>query len=158
MKKIIIAIVAIVAVVVLLCGGGAAYYFLFYLHDNSGKAVAHKEKPKPILFAELSNLVASVPKSSSDLSDQVYVQMSIQFATTDPKAVAAFSAMLPIIQAKMLTLLMQQKADQIMNPQNHDSLSKSLLSVVNEVLDKNSGFTPSNPFSAAYITNIVEQD
>ena len=156
MKKLIIAILAIV-IVILLCGGGAAYYFLFYHHSNGSKTV-HVEKPKPILFAELSNLVASVPKSSSDTSDQVYVQMSIQFATTDPKALVAFTTMLPIIQSKMLTLLMQQKADQLMNPQNHDSLSKSLLSVVNQVLDKNAGFTPADPFSAAYITNIVEQD
>lgn len=156
MKKIIIA-AASVAVVALLCGGGAAYYFLFMHHDKGTKTVKI-EKPKPILFAELSNLVVSVPKSASDSSDQVYVQMSVQFATTNPQAPVAFSTMLPIIQAKMLTLLMQQKADQLMNPQNHVALSKSLLSIVNQVLDESAGFTPSNPFSAAYITNIVEQD
>lgn len=155
MKKILI---AVIAVIVLLCGGGgAAYYFLVYNHKDGGKTVKI-EKPKPILFAEISNLVVSVPKSATDLSDQVYVQMSIQFATTDKKAPASFTTMLPIIQSKMLTLLMQQNADQLMNPKNHNALSKNLLSVVNQVLDKSAGFTPQNPFSAAYITNIVEQD
>lgn len=156
MKKMMIAVAA-VFLVVLLCGGGAAYYFIFYQHKSTNHFTKH-EKPKPILFAELTNFVVSVPKSESDLSDQVYVQMSIQFATTDPKALASFSAVLPIVQSRLLTMLMQQKADQIMNPKNHDALTKSLLSVVNQVLDKNAGFTPADPFSAAYITNIVEQD
>lgn len=168
MKKIIIALVAIL--VLAGAGGGGAYFYLFKMkhHEQPAKALP----PKPIIFAQISNLVVSVPAAaatggSSDGSDssggssssnQAFIEISIQFATTDPKAVDGFNALLPIIQAEIVTTLMKQTATQLMDPNTHAKLSVAFLAIANGVLNKNQNFTPPNPFTAAYITNIVQQD
>lgn len=152
MKKLIIAV--IVAIVLLFCAGGAAFYFMVYNHNHN----KHTEKTQPILFAQITNLVVSVPQSSENQSNQVYIELSVQFACTNPKAIASFNNLLPIIQAKMVSMLMQKQAVQLMDPKTHQDLSKNLLFIANNVLENEGGFSPVAPFSAAYITNIVEQD
>lgn len=169
MKKIIIALITLL--VLLGAGGGGAYFYLFKMkHPAKHAAVA---PPKPIIFAQIDNLVVSVPTSapsaaggaasSSDSTDsdsspsQAFIQMSVQFATTDPKAVDGFNALLPIIQSEIVNTLMKQTASQLMDPNTHAKLSQTLLGIANGVLNKNQGFTPANPFTAAYITNIVQQ-
>lgn len=152
MKKIIFVLIA--AFVLLCCVGGAGFYFKIYSHTGS----KHTEKLKPILFAQIKNLVVSVPQNSESPSNQVYVELSVQFATTDQKAISSFNNLLPIIQAKIISMLMEKQAVQLMDPKTHQDLSKNLLFIANEVLEKNDGFSMGGPFSAAYITNIVEQD
>lgn len=152
MKKIIL--IAGVAVV-LLGGGGAAYVLLGHSHSA---AAAHKPPPpKPILFADLSDLVITVPADTGD-STAAYIQISLQFATTEPGAVTAFANLQPIVKAQIITLLMGKTAKALMDPATHDALSKSCLAIANTVLDKSAGFTPKSPFSAVYITNLVEQN
>ena len=152
-KKIII--IAAAAALVLLGGGGGGVAYLYMKHH----AGPHKPPPpKPILFANLDGLVVSVPSDSSDQANQAYVQISVEFASTDAKALASFSALQPIIKAETISLLMLQNAKQLMNPSTHPALVKSCLSIANQVLDKSAAFTPPDPFTAAYITNIVEQD
>lgn len=171
MKKIIIALVALL---VLLGAGGGGAYFYFVKMKHPEKKVAVVVPPKPIIFAQMNNLVVSVPttaptaansaSNSSDSTDaggssnQAFIQLSIQFATTDPKAIDGFNALLPIIQAEIVNLLMKQTATQLMDPNTHNKLSLSLLAIANGVLNKNQSFNPPNPFTAAYITNIVQQD
>lgn len=168
MKKIIIAAVA--AIILIGAAGGGAYFYFFKLkHHGDGKTAAvSAQPPKPLLFAQLTNLVVSVPQTASapgagDASEasppnQVFIQLSVQFATTDPKAVASFNALLPIIQADMVSLLMKHTATDLMNPDTHRQLSADFLAIANGVLAQNQYFKPQNPFKAAYITSIVQQD
>lgn len=155
MKKIIIAVV--VVLILLVIGGGGAYYYFFKMKHHGEKTVSIPA-PKPIIFAQISNLVVSVPTKADDTTDQVFIELSVQFATTDAKAVDSFNALLPIIQAEIVNLLMKQTAVQLMDPNTHAQLSNELLAIVNGVLAKNQYFKPANPFTAAYITNIVQQD
>lgn len=155
MKKIIIALVAVL--ILLILGGGGAYYYFFKMRHNTEKTVS-LPPPKPIMFAQIGNLVVSVPTSANDTSDQVFIELSVQFATTDTKAIASFNDLLPIIQAEMVNLLMKQTAVQLMNPNTHAQLSTEFLTIVNGVLSKAQDFHPVNPFTAAYITNIVQQN
>ncbi|MDE2458769.1 MAG: flagellar basal body-associated FliL family protein [Rhodospirillales bacterium] len=152
MKKIII---AGVAVLVLLGGAGGTFAYL-HLHHHAGPP--KPPPPKPILFAELDSLVVSVPADSSGQSGQAYVQFSVEFASTNPAALTSFDALLPIIKAKTIDLLMTQNAKQLMDPSTHAALAKNCLAIANQVLGVSAAFTPPNPFTAAYITNIVEQD
>ena len=82
----------------------------------------------------------------------------MQFATTDPKAIDGFNALEPIIQANIVNLLMKQTAAQLMNPDAHNQLSLDLLGIANKVLVQNQSLKTQTPFTAAYITNIVQQD
>ena len=152
MKKIII---IAVAALVPLGGAGGAFAYL-HMHHHAGPP--KPPPPMPLLFAELDGLVVSVPADSSGQSGQAYVQFSVEFASTNPAALASFSALLPIIKAKTIDLLMKQNAKQLMDPSTHNALAKNCLAIANQVLGTSAAFTPPNPFTAAYITNIVEQD
>ncbi len=153
MKKIILAAIAGLA----LLGGGAGGT-LAYLQMKHHAGPPKPPPPKPIYFAELDDLVVSVPADSGGQSGQSYVQFSVQFASTDQQAVAIFTALQPIAKAETIDLLMSETARQLMDPATHAALAKNCLAIANQVLDKNAAYTPPNPFTAAYITNIVEQD
>lgn len=157
MKKIFIAIIALV--VLLGAAGGGAYVYFFKMHHAKEPKTASLPPPKPLLFAQIDNLVVSVPTGGGDSSGgQVFVQLSVQFATTDSKAIDSFNALQPIVQSEIVNLLMKQTATQLMNPDTHNQLSLELLAIANSVLEQNQYFKPANPFTAAYITNIVQQD
>lgn len=154
MKKLILISVALL---VLLggAGGAAAYFFLFH---HAPKAAAKLPPPKPIFFAQLNNLVVTVPADSTGQSGQAYIQFSVQFSSTDQKAVAMFDALQPIVESETIALLMSKNAKQLMDPSTHAALAGNCLGIANKVLNKSAGFTPPDPFTAAYITNIVQQD
>lgn len=162
MKKVIILVFSLVF---LLAAGGAGYFYFFKM-KHSGKNT-EAIVIKPILFAQISNLVVSVQQGENNSansdgngnsSNQVFVEISVQFSTNNPKAVYSFNALLPIIQSQIVDLLMKKTAEQIMDPNTHDKLCTSLLAIANGVLNKNQDFNPSSPFLQAYITNIVQQD
>lgn len=153
MKKIILASVG----ALVLLGGGIGGT-VAYLHLNHHAGPPKPLPPKPIYFAELDDLVVSVPADSSGDSGQAYVQFSVQFASTDKNAVSTFAALQPIAKAETINLLMSQTAKQLMDTSTHAKLVANCLAIANEVLNKNADYTPPNPFTAAYITNLVEQD
>jgi flagellar basal body-associated protein FliL len=153
MKKIILASVG----VLVLLGGGAGGT-VAYLQMKHHAGPPKPPLPKAILFAQLDNLVISVPADSSGDSGQAYIQFAVEFASTDPKAVASFNALQPIIKSETLNLLLTENAKQLMDPSTHAALAKNCLAIANQVLNKSAAYTPPNPFTAAYITNIVEQD
>ena len=153
MKKIII---GAVAALVLLGGGGGGAVAYLHMHRHAGPP--KPPPPKPLLFAVLDNLVVSVPADSTGQSGQAYVQFAVEFASTNPNALTSFNALQPIIKAKTIDLLLTQNARQLMNPSTHPALAKNCLAIANQVLSQSAAFTPANPFTAAYITNIVEQD
>lgn len=161
MKKIIIILFALIV----LLAAGAGGYFYFYKIKHQGKNT-EAIVIKPILFAQINNLVVSVQQGQSDnenssgensSSSQVFIEISVQFSTNDPKAIDNFNAVLPIIQSKIVNLLMGETSEQIMNPNAQDSLSASLLAIANGVLNESQDFKPRSPFLHAYITNIVQQ-
>ncbi len=153
-KKILI--IAAAAVIVLGAGAGGTFMLLSPHHAGPPKP-APPPPPKPIYFAELADLVVSVPSDSTD-STPSYIQITLQFASFDPNAVTTFTNLLPIIRAQIITLLMGGTAKSLMNTSTHDALCKSSLAIANQVLDKSANYTPPNPFNAVYITNLVEQN
>lgn len=153
MKKIVL----MAAGAAILLGGfiGGTFYFLSVQHLSTGKEAA--PPPKPIYFAQLGDLVVTVPADVDD-STTAYVQITLQFASFDANAVTGFNNLQPIIKSEIITLLMQKTAKSLMDPTTHDALLKTCLGIANQVLDKSANYTPPNPFTAAYITNIVEQN
>jgi flagellar FliL protein len=158
MKKIIL---IAVAAVVLLGGGGAGVFVYLSMQQKPSTAAAAKPAkpvpPKPIFFAQLGDIVVTVPADSSDPTAS-FVQITLQLGSFDPNAVADFDNLQPIIKAQVITLLMSQTAKQLMDTSTHPALTKSVLDIANHVLDTSANYTPPNPFTAAYITNLVEQN
>ncbi|GLR67538.1 hypothetical protein GCM10010909_22190 [Acidocella aquatica] len=145
-----------IALAVIGGGGGGA---VVYLH-HGGKTAAAKPvvvPPKPILFAELDNVVVSIPADVGDPATS-YVQFGIQFATTNPDAVTQFGALQPIIKADIINLMMNETQKTLQDPATRARLAKNCLGISNSVLSGSANFTPANPFSAAYITNLVVQE
>lgn len=153
MKKIIL----IAAAIVLLGGGSGGA--LFYLSLHRAAAMAHKPPPppKPIYFAQLADLVVTVPADTNDPTSS-YVQITLQFSSLDPNAVTAFGNLQPIIKAQVIALLMSETAKSLMDPATHNDLTRTCLGIANQVLNKSANYTPPSPFTAAYITNLVEQN
>ena len=145
-----------IALVVVGGGVGGAVVFL----HHGGKAAAAKPvavPPKPILFAELDNVVVSIPADAGEPATS-YVQFGIQFATTNADAVTQFGALQPIIKADIINLMMNETQKTLQDPATRAALAKNCLGISNGVLAASANFTPPNPFSAAYITNLVVQD
>ena len=152
MKKILL--FAGIGVVVLgAAGGGFAYFTL--LHHKPAKAVA--AAPKPILFATLPDIVVSIPDNTGD-PPSAFVQFAVEFSTTDPKAVAAFGGVAPIIKSQIINLLMNETGAALQSPANRATLTKNCLNVADDVVAHSAGYIAPNPFTAAYITNLVVQD
>jgi flagellar basal body-associated protein FliL len=146
-----------IGAVVLLAGGGGTFAFLEMGHKSAGPAKPVAVPPKPIVFAALPDLVVSIPDDTGDPPSS-YVQLTLQFATTDPNAVTAFTNLQPIIKAQIISLLMNETGKTLADPAGRDTLTKNCLAISNTVLTKSAGYTPANPFSAAYITNLVVQN
>lgn len=155
MKKIIL--IAVGAVVLLAGGIGGTVAFLTMGHHNNAATPAAPPPPKPIYFAQLDDIVVSVPADTND-STGSYIQITLQFSTFDQKAVTTFTNLQPIVKAQIINMLMAQTAKSLITPSTHDALSKHCLDIANKVLNANANYTPPNPFTAAYITNLVEQN
>jgi flagellar basal body-associated protein FliL len=157
MKKIIL--IAAGAVVLLAGGIGGTVAFLTMGHHGSSSAAkpALPPPPKPIYFAQLADVVVSVPADTSDPTSS-YIQITLQFSTFDQNAVTSFTTLQPIIKAQVINLLMTKTAKSLIAPAEHDALSKNCLDIANKVLNTDANYTPPNPFTAAYITNLVEQN
>jgi flagellar FliL protein len=154
MKKIII--IALAALLILGGGGAAAYMFL--LAPKSKTAATHKPPPpKPLLFAEMPDLVASIPPDTGEPVSS-YIQISIQFATTDPAATLAFTGIAPIIKSDIIALLLAQTGKTVSDPVARAALVAASLQAVNTALTQSAGYTGHPGFTAAYITNLVVQN
>jgi len=151
MKKIIL--IAVAAVVLLGGGIGGVFAYLSLHHPKS----AAKILPKPIYFAQLGDIVVTVPADANDPTS-TYVQITLQFSSFDTNALTSFDNLQPIIKSQVIALLMAMSAKELMDPASHDAISKSCLTIANQVLNKAAAYTPPNPFTAAYITNLVEQN
>ena|SRR5271157_2431364 len=155
MKKVIL--ICIGAVALLGAGVGGTFAFLGMSHHNASATKSKMPAPKPIYFAQLADVIVSVPADSNGPADS-YIDITLQFSTFDQNAVTTFTNLQPIIKAQVINLMMSQTSKSITDPTTHDSLSKQCLAIANQVLNTSANYTPPNPFTAAYITNLVEQD
>ena len=160
MNKFVTAGLIVLAIVI---GGGAMFGVMhFFLQPGSAAhthdtAKADNAHPKPLLFADLSDIVVSIPPQSGAPATS-YVQIAMQFSTHDEKAVESFAALQPIIKSQVIDLLMSETSATLQNPATRNELIKNCLNVANTVLVQNPGNGTGKPFEAAYITNLVVQD
>jgi flagellar basal body-associated protein FliL len=154
-------VMAIAGVVIVSIGAGVggtlAGMHLWAQHSKAAAAAPRPLVPKPIYFADLSDVVVSLPPEA-DQPATSYVSFGIEFATTDQKAVAAFGNYQPIIKAGIISLLMAETGDALQQPQVRATLIQNCLAVANEVLKANDAAGQTPPFGNAYITDLVIQD
>jgi flagellar basal body-associated protein FliL len=161
MNKLVMAGVIVLALV---AGGGAVFGVMHFLqmgnanHAHSGAAKTNDSAhPKPILFADLSDIVVSIPPQAGAPATS-YVQIGMQFSTHDEQAVESFTALQPIIKSQVINLLMSETSAALQNPTTRNQLIQDCLNAANSVLAQNSGNSGGKPFDAVYITNLVVQD
>ena len=138
-------------------GGTLAAMDLWANHGKAAAAAPPPLVPKPLFFADLSDVVVSLPPEANEPATS-YVSFGIEFATTDDKAVAAFGTYQPIIKAGIISLLMAETGDALQQPQVRAELIQNCLAVANGVLKSNEAAGKIPPFGNAYITNLVIQD
>lgn len=145
-------------VAVALCIGAAGAFFgAQFLANLRGSAQAATiQKPRPTYFAQLNDIIVSVPPAPGQPATS-YVDFGIQFATHDPNAVTAFTSLQPIVQSKILSVLMAQTGQSLQDQSTRAEIALQCLDIANAVVEKNANFT-TNPFADGYITNLVVQD
>lgn len=157
MKKIIL---IAIPVILLLAGGGVFAALTLTPHKHAAiqnTAPAKPAPPKPLYFAAIDDIVVSIPDDAGNPPSD-FLQFGMQFSTYDPNAVTAFTQLQPIIKSGLIGLLLNQTGKSLEDPASRDTLSQKGLALVNAVLTRNAGYTPANPFIAAYITNLVVQN
>ena len=136
-------------------GGGYAYYTMAYHPGTPAKPVVAPQKP--LVFAAIPDIVVSVAADASDPTTS-FVQLTLQFATTDPDAVTAFTAVQPIIKSQIISLLMSETVKTLGDPATRATLVQNCLKISNNAVNTSGNFTPKAPFTAAYITSFVVQN
>lgn len=157
MKKIIVIGGAVAALLVAGIGGTVGVMEFMPHHPAANAAPAPPPPPKPIVFAQLAGIIINAPADTSDPTSAM-VQLDLQFATLDPNALTAFTALEPIIKSEIITLLMSQTVKSLQDPNARNALTQNCVNIVNGVLTHSANYTPANPFTAAYITNLVVQN
>jgi flagellar basal body-associated protein FliL len=157
LKALLIVLVALFAVIASVGGTLGAMQYLHHPDSVTPSADSVKPPTKPIYFATLSDITVSIPPQS-DTAATSYVEFSVQLSTYDQSALVYFEEMEPIIKSAVIALLMNETSQSLQDPQTRVDLSKGCLHIANDVLARNASYTPANPFTAAYITNLVVQD
>jgi flagellar basal body-associated protein FliL len=139
--------------------GGTMGVQQWLAHASGATATAASAKPappKPIYFADLSDVVVSLPPQAGEPATS-FVQFDMQFSTYDQSALASFSTVQPIVKAQIINLLMGETGDALQDPNVRTTLIQNCLDAANNILKKNTGAATA-PFNAAYITSLVVQD
>jgi flagellar basal body-associated protein FliL len=141
------------------CVGATIGIMKFVYPAAIGEAAATPVKvaAKPLFFASIDDVTVSVPPDSGDPATS-YVEFGMQFATHDQHALETFSRLQPIIKADIINILMSETTQSLQDANARAALIQSCLKVANDVLSKEASYTPANPFTAGYITNLVVQD
>jgi flagellar basal body-associated protein FliL len=114
-------------------------------------------KAQPIFFSDQPGIVVSVPPAPG-APPTSYVDIDMQFATYDAKALNDFTTLTPIIKAEIISLLMNQTSGTLQDAAVRAQVIASCLQIANNVLKQNGMANATPPFTAAYITNLVIQD
>lgn len=149
-------------IIALALGIGGTYGFMTTMNmtsHRSQEAAAAPPKlspPAPVYFAEVPDIVVSIPDAAGDPPSS-FVQFGIQFQTTDMVAVNDFNTLEPIIKSQIMDLLMQETGTTLQSAATRTDLTTKSLAVVNTALQTRN-YVQKPPFSAAYITSLVVQD
>jgi flagellar basal body-associated protein FliL len=157
MSKKLVFIAGGVVLLLALAGGGTFAFLTMSAKPADKSAVAKPVAPKPIFFAALNDLVVSIPENAGDPPTS-YAQLAIQFSTFDANAVTSFTALEPIIKSQIINVMLNQTGKSLTDPAARATLLKNCLDISNAALDKDANYTPPDPFTAAYITNLVVQN
>ena len=84
MKKVMLN--GIIAITLLGAGIGGTFAFLGMNHHDGSAPTATVPAPKPIYFAQLADVVVSVPADSNNPAN-TYIDITLQFSTFDQNAV-----------------------------------------------------------------------
>lgn len=146
-----------IAVVALGVGMGGAVGAMRFVGGTvaSAHAATPTKKASPIFFAPLDDITVSIPAAAGEPADS-YVDVGIQFATHDQKAVDAFTALEPIVKANVLALLMAQSTAGLQSEPSRSAIISQCLEIANNVVEKNANYQ-SAPFIGGYITNLMVQ-
>jgi flagellar basal body-associated protein FliL len=157
LKTLLVILLVFVAMAMSVGGTLGAMQYLHHAGNVTSSTEVMKPKPKAVYFATLSDITVSIPPESGTAATS-YVEFSVQLSTNDQSALVTFEELQPIIKSSVITLLMNETSQTLQDPQTRVDLAKGCLHIANDVLDRNASFTPSKPFTAAYITNLVVQD
>lgn len=159
--------IVVTALIALLVGAGGAFGVMKFMGGSAshGPAVASaapkvdvkKKEEKKLLFATLADVTVSVPPQPGAAATS-YVNFSVKFSTDQQNALLVFEELQPIIKSAIITRLMNETTQSLQDQRSRVDLTRSCLTIVNTVMSRDGSFTPANPFSAAYITNLVTQD
>jgi flagellar basal body-associated protein FliL len=157
-KILLIVLIAILAIAATIGGTLGVTEYLHHASPTVASGVAPKPPPpKPVYFATLTDVTVSIPPETGAPATS-YLEFSVQFSSNDQNSLVTFEELQPIIKAAVITLLMNETSQSLQDPQTRVDLTKGCLHIANEVLDRNASYNPPNPFSSAYITNLVVQD
>lgn len=139
--------------------GGTFTAMKLFSHGKTATAIPVKAVvvPKPIFFAQISDVVVSIPDDTG-APPSAFVQFAVQFASYDQNALTSFDQLQPIIKADIINLLMNETGKSLADPAARAELQNGCLGIANTVLNHSANYTPPSPFTAAYITNLVVQD
>jgi flagellar basal body-associated protein FliL len=157
MKTVLLVLLVLFAVAASI---GGTFGAMEYMHHMGPTMAANDPPPKPpklLYFATLSDITVSIPPENGTAATS-YVEFSVQLSTYDQNALVTFEELQPIIKSAVITLLMNETSQSLQDPQTRVDLSKGCLHIANDVLTRNASYNPPNPFTAAYITNLVVQD
>jgi flagellar basal body-associated protein FliL len=157
MKILLIVLLVVFAVAASVGGTFGAMEYMHHAAIPAASADSPKPVAKALYFATLSDITVSIPPENGTAATS-YVEFSVQLSTYDQNALVTFEELQPIIKSAVITLLMNETSQSLQDPATRVDLTKGCLHIANDVLSRNASYSPANPFTAAYITNLVVQD
>ena len=152
-----ILMIAGIVVVAIGAGIGGTLGVTALMPHHTASAAKLPPAIKTLFFASLTDVIVSIP-ADAGAPPSSFVQFAVNFSTYDQNAITAFAEVQPIIKSDVISLLMNETGKTLQDPATRNDLSKSCLAIANTVLSRSASFTPMNPFTAAYITNLVVQN
>ncbi|HWA79263.1 MAG TPA: hypothetical protein VG848_03030 [Acetobacteraceae bacterium] len=150
----------------MLAGDGLA---VFFWKEKAAAAPAHAEAagrpisqpasllpPRHIYLATLPKFVAVL--STDGAGDSTYAEIALTFSTYDPRAVDAFGNVLPIIQAAVISEVMQNGSALATGDESaRTAMTHQALLAVNRIIGKTSPALGVSAFASAYLTDFLIQ-
>lgn len=132
MKKVIISIVAVVLVIALAGGGFLAY--LAFKPKESAVKVEKKAEETAVVFIPLEtftvNLAGAPSAAGASTSPERFAQIGMNLALTDPKAEEPIKQRMPLLRDRILRIIAQKTAEQLLTPKGKDELAKQIVEAV----------------------------
>lgn len=142
-------LIIIAAVLVLALGGGAAWFFL--------KPKPQEEQAAPKKVAKKPEFMSIEPWFTVNLTsggDDRYLQAGLVLEITDPKALEAIKAKMPLLRSGILLLLSGKSAKELLTAEGKEKLASEVLELIRGKLDV---APPENGVEAVHFSVFVIQ-